>query len=105
MNYSQLWSHFSHRRYIYISILAIDPTYFINVYGEFPTSQKKKKILYAFILLIGEEDICIGVDGIIFVFDWIILQHVTSNLAIFTCLAHNYIIFWPQMQTNINTKL
>jgi hypothetical protein len=33
----------SHRRYIYISILAIDPTYFINAYGEFPTSQKKKK--------------------------------------------------------------
>ena len=54
--------------------------------------------LYAFILLIGEEDICIGVDKII-------LQYVTSNLAIFTCLAHNYIIFWPQMQTNINTKL
>src|SRR6266702_3064981 len=44
---------------------------------------KKKKNLYAFILLIGKEDICIGVDGII-------LQHVISNLAIFTCLACNY---------------
>ena len=42
--------------------------------------------LYAFILLIGEEDICIGIDGII-------LQHVTSSLAVFTCLAHKYIIF------------
>jgi hypothetical protein len=52
-------------------------------------------ILYAFILLIDKEDICICVDGII-------LQHVTSNLALFICLAHNYIIFWPQMQTNIN---
>jgi len=60
---------------------------------------------YAFILTIGEEDICICVDGIIFMFDGIILQHVTSNLAIFTCLAHNYVIFWPQMQTNINTKV
>jgi len=28
------------RRYIYISILAIDPTYFINAYGQNPTSQK-----------------------------------------------------------------
>ena len=28
----------SHRRYIYISILAIDPTYFINAYGQNPTS-------------------------------------------------------------------
>jgi len=26
----------SHRRYIYISILAIDPTYFINAYGQTP---------------------------------------------------------------------
>jgi len=33
----------SHRRHYYISILGIDPTYFINVYGENPTSQKKKK--------------------------------------------------------------
>src|SRR6266567_5192985 len=53
----------------------------------------------------GLVRISIGVDGIIFMFDGIILQHVTSNLAIFTCLAHNYIIIWPQMQTNINTKL
>jgi len=30
----------SHRHYIYISILAIVPTYFIHVYGEFPTSKK-----------------------------------------------------------------
>src|SRR6267378_1086814 len=42
--------------------------------GNSPPAKKKKKILYAFMLLIGEEDICIGVDGII-------LQHVTSNLA------------------------
>ena len=56
--------------------------------GNSPPAKKKEKNLHAFILLIGEEDICIGVDGIIFVFDGIILQHVTSNLAIFTCLAH-----------------
>jgi hypothetical protein len=33
------------RRYIYISILAIDPTYFINAYGQNPTSQKSVTIM------------------------------------------------------------
>jgi hypothetical protein len=32
-----------------------------------------------------------------FDFDGIILQHVTPNLAQFTCLADNYVIFWHQM--------
>ena len=72
--------------------------------GNSPPAKKKENSICIHIID-SEEDICISVDGIIFVFDWIILQHVTSNLAIFTCLAHNYIIFWPQMQTNINTKL
>ena len=31
------------RRYIYISILAVVPTYFINAYGQNPTSQKTVK--------------------------------------------------------------
>jgi len=33
------------RHYIYISILAVVPTYFINAYGQNPTSQKSMRIM------------------------------------------------------------
>jgi hypothetical protein len=37
-------------------------------------------------------------------FDGIILHHVTSKMARFTCSAHDYVIFWHQMQTNTKDK-
>src|SRR6266446_7781741 len=94
----------SHGGHIYISVQGSCLTYVINPQRQLPLGPKTYGWAYPAGEL-GLVRISIGVDGIIFMFDGIILQHVTSNLAIFTCLAHNYIIIWPQMQTNIKTKL
>jgi hypothetical protein len=50
------------------------------------------------ILVFAFSVICFGFDGIN-------LDHVTSNLALFTSLSHNSVILWLQIQTNIKIEM